>query len=339
MSQRFALAVLCLSFGFLAPAVPSQALAQDLDITLTRHGELLKLAFREVVADAAHLSIEVEINETVKVPGTLIDSRRGISVVKASSLGEFASESDLFRCRLSGNRWQPARFLHYDKSQDLVYLRCEMPRDWNFPPIQYLREMKPGQWVISLRYADELPLGVGVLGALPRKIASTSGYVGLTVDQSDDGLTVREVFANSGASRAGLKSGDIILDNENEPVTKRRRLSQVFAELEPGDWFLLSALRDGEPITFDVRVGTSWNMLVDRQEMMNRFGSDVSARRSGFRSALQHDTLLHPDQCGGPLVSLDGKLIGVNIARAGRTDTLSIPIEELLATIDEISLD
>jgi len=339
MSQRFALAVLCLSFVLFTSAGPSQTLAQDLDITLTRHGELLKLAFREVVADAAHLSVEVEINEAVKVPGTLVDSRQGICVTKASSLGEFASESDLFRCRLSGDRWQTARFLHYEKSQDLVYLRCEMPRNWSSPPIQYLREMQPGQWVVSLKYADEFPLGVGVLGALPRQIASSSGYVGLTVDQSDDGLRVKEVFANSGASRAGLKSGDIILDEQNEPVTKRRRLSQVFAELEPGDWFLLSALRDGEPITFDVRVGTSWNMLVDRQEMMNRFGSDVSARRSGFRSALQHDTLLHPDQCGGPLVSLDGKLMGVNIARAGRTDTLSVPIDDLLATIDKISVD
>ncbi|MCG6158605.1 PDZ domain-containing protein [Rubinisphaera margarita] len=339
MSQRFALTLIGLSFGLIVSVAPARVEAKDLDITLTRHGELLKLAFREVVADAAHLAIEAEINEAVKAPGTLVDSRRGICVVKASSLGEFASRSDAFRCRLSGNRWQPARFLHYEKSQDLVYLRCEMPEDWSSPPIEYLRDMKPGQWVVSLRYADELPLGVGVLGALPRKIASSSGYVGLTVDQADGGLTVKEVFANSGASRAGLKSGDIILDDENEPVTKRRRLSQVLAELEPGDWFLLSALRDGEPVTFDIRVGTSWNMLVDRQEMMNRFGSDVSARRSGFRSALQHDTLLHPDECGGPLVSLDGKLIGANIARAGRTDTLTVPIEDILSTIEEISLD
>ena len=32
-----------------------------------------------------------------------------------------------------------------------------------------------------------------------------------------------------------------------------------------------------------------------------------------------------PADCGGPLVNLDGKVVGMNIARAGRTESYAIP--------------
>ncbi|HBN75218.1 MAG TPA: hypothetical protein DD473_05260 [Planctomycetaceae bacterium] len=309
---------------------------EALDSSYSRHGEQLKLAFREIVAKAPQLAIEIEINETITVPGTLIDAEKGICVTKASSLEEYVSEADMFRCHLPGDRWVAANFLGYDKAQDMIFISCKRPTKLNLPEVKTAQELQAGQWIVSLKYAEELPMGIGVLGALPREILSSEGYVGLTVDQSDEGLMVKDVYANSGASRAGLKSGDIILSEANKPLQKRNRLSKLFAEYEPGDWFTLNALRDGELMSFDVRVGTSWDSVIDRQAMMNRFGSDVSARRSGFRSVLQHDTLLHPDNCGGPIVNLEGELVGINIARAGRTDTLAVPIEDVLAKMKEL---
>jgi len=58
---------------------------------------------------------------------------------------------------------------------------------------------------------------------------------------------------------------------------------------------------------------------------MNRLGTELSERAEGFQMALQHDTVLQPWQCGGPLVNLDGKAIGLNIARAGRTASYALP--------------
>jgi serine protease Do len=69
------------------------------------------------------------------------------------------------------------------------------------------------------------------------------------------------------------------------------------------------------------------------QEMM---GSTLSNRRGGFPSILQHDTVLAPGNCGDPLVDLEGKVVGINIARAGRTETYAIPaaaVRELLADL------
>jgi serine protease Do len=63
---------------------------------------------------------------------------------------------------------------------------------------------------------------------------------------------------------------------------------------------------------------------------MNRMGGPLSERRNGFPTILQHDAVLRPSDCGGPLVDLDGKVIGINIARAGRTESYAAPAEALL---------
>ena len=56
-------------------------------------------------------------------------------------------------------------------------------------------------------------------------------------------------------------------------------------------------------------------------------GSVLSNRRGGFPKILQHDTVIKPADCGGPLVDLDGKVVGINIARAGRSESYAIPSE------------
>jgi S1-C subfamily serine protease len=77
----------------------------------------------------------------------------------------------------------------------------------------------------------------------------------------------------------------------------------------------LSATLDRRPANFD------------RSDFQNRMGGAISDRRAGFPIILQHDTVLQPKDCGGPLVDLDGHIIGINIARAGRVETYAIPAE------------
>ena len=60
-----------------------------------------------------------------------------------------------------------------------------------------------------------------------------------------------------------------------------------------------------------------------------RMGSELSNRRGGFPFILQHDTIIKPADCGGPLVDLDGKVVGINIARAGRSESYAIPSDEV----------
>jgi S1-C subfamily serine protease len=61
--------------------------------------------------------------------------------------------------------------------------------------------------------------------------------------------------------------------------------------------------------------------------MQNLMGSALSPRRSGYPTILTHDSIVKPADCGGPLVDLDGNVIGINISRAGRTESWAIPTE------------
>jgi S1-C subfamily serine protease len=63
----------------------------------------------------------------------------------------------------------------------------------------------------------------------------------------------------------------------------------------------------------------------DRRDYQNNLGSTLSSRRFGFDQAFQHDTVLAPNDCGGPLVDIEGRVVGFNIARAGRTESYAIP--------------
>jgi serine protease Do len=75
---------------------------------------------------------------------------------------------------------------------------------------------------------------------------------------------------------------------------------------------------------------------------MNLLGGPLSDRRTDFASALQHDSVLLPSQCGGPLVGLDGKVAGINVARAGRVESYAIPaatVGPLLAELKSGRLD
>ena len=54
-----------------------------------------------------------------------------------------------------------------------------------------------------------------------------------------------------------------------------------------------------------------------------------------FRS-LQHDSVLKPNECGGPLVNLEGQVLGINIARAGRTESYAIPSEAIRPLLEKL---
>jgi hypothetical protein len=62
----------------------------------------------------------------------------------------------------------------------------------------------------------------------------------------------------------------------------------------------------------------------------------VSGRRRGFPEALRHDARILPDACGGPLLDLDGRAVGVNIAAHDLTCTLAIPASRVRALLAEL---
>jgi S1-C subfamily serine protease len=62
-------------------------------------------------------------------------------------------------------------------------------------------------------------------------------------------------------------------------------------------------------------------------------------RLSGFERVIQHDTVLNPEECGGPVLDSQGRAIGINIARAGRVVSYLLPssliLPEMLQMLEE----
>jgi serine protease Do len=73
------------------------------------------------------------------------------------------------------------------------------------------------------------------------------------------------------------------------------------------------------------------------EDPRNKMSGALSEQRTGFPAALQHDLFLKPFECGGPLVNLEGKAIGINIAHSGRTESLAIPGAIVLNLIKQVN--
>lgn len=63
---------------------------------------------------------------------------------------------------------------------------------------------------------------------------------------------------------------------------------------------------------------------------------EFSKRRTNFPRVLQHDTSLAQRTTGGPLVTLDGKCVGMNIAFVSRECSYAIPAQELQELTQEL---
>jgi serine protease Do len=131
----------------------------------------------------------------------------------------------------------------------------------------------------------------------------SGGFLGIRIAEARNGVRIAEVIHGGAAERVGFAEDDVIVAVENNPIT------------------------DPE------------SLFKDRADFQNQLGSKLSDHRTGFPMVLQHDTVLRPVDCGGPLVDLNGKVIGINIARAGRTETLAIPAEAVKPLLDDLKSD
>jgi S1-C subfamily serine protease len=86
----------------------------------------------------------------------------------------------------------------------------------------------------------------------------TSGYLGVKVERRTDGgsgAKVSEVVAGSGAARAGIKVGDVVVAVDGEPITGQASLVATIRDLAPGETTTVSLARDGSPIDVTVVLG------------------------------------------------------------------------------------
>jgi len=160
-----------------------------------------------------------------------------------------------------------------------------------------------------------------------------SGYLGVGLESADAGVKINQVMKDSAAFKAGLKVNDLVLSVAGKAIADAETLVKTLQKYKPGDVVAVRVRRGEEEMALEARLG---KRPVPRADMQNNMGSELSKRRTGFPHILQHDSVVKPRECGGPVVDLDGKVIGINICRAGRTESYAVPAEVIQPLLPEL---
>jgi len=306
---------------------------RDADARRRTHPDVLA-AFRRAVLPTRAATVRIMVDGEAAALGAIVEPD-GHVVSKASLL------EGKVTCRLPDGRELPARLLATDEENDLALLKVEArgltPVSWRpggAPPV--------GSWVATVgQQAD--PLAIGVVSAEPRTIPGPRrppprrGILGVSLRPADTGPRIEEVVGGSAAEKAGLKVGDIVHGIDGKPLTTVQQMIEAVGSHPPGEKITLLIARDKDELRLtatlekpqpDSRLGLapedSWG------------GGPFSQRRYGFPSAMPHDTVLSPTDCGGPLVDTDGKVVGINIARALRVTSYAIPADVARKVVAEL---
>jgi serine protease Do len=207
-----------------------------------------------------------------------------------------------------------------DASTDLALLKLDAQ---DLPVIEWAAADPPvGSW-LATPGLGKAPLAIGVVSVAPRRIRGAA--LGISLGESNDVARIMAVQRNSAAENAGLKAGDIIRQVDSKVIKGQQALRDAIAAYQKGDKVELLIERNGSQMKIEATLGSMTQlMLGERAGFQNGLGGKLSNRRESFPASIQHDTVLSPNQCGGPLVDLDGKAVGLNIARAGRVESYAL---------------
>lgn len=101
------------------------------------------------------------------------------------------------------------------------------------------------QEIINTGTATHAVLGANVSDAVDRSRGITTG------------ATIAQVVPNSGAEKAGLKAGDVVTKVDSVPIESADALVATIRSSEPGGTISLTYVRDGQPHTVSVTLGSS----------------------------------------------------------------------------------
>jgi serine protease Do len=277
-------------------------------------------AFRAAVTTPARSTVQVRCAGKDIALGTIVGPD-GWVLTKASELKTRPV------CKLPDGRELAAQVIGVQEAFDLALLKIEarglIPVAW-----RPSTGAAVGHWVAAPGSGDA-PVAVGVVSVatrtLPRVPAVhnvSSGSLGVATQLAKDGVKIFAVVPGSGAERAGLKPQDLILSVDGKAVRDPVELGDQVAGHKVGDVLALKVRRGDKEMEFKA--------TLDRRRPVAPYEAPgLSKRRSGFPTFLEHDALLRAHECGGPLADLEGRVVGINIARASGVGSYAVPSEAI----------
>jgi serine protease Do len=268
--------------------------------------------------------------------GTVVDSD-GLVLTKASEM------RGSLGCKLVDGTILEARVIGVHPASDLALLKIDAE---NLNVAQWSDEPPPvtGRWLATPKGSSNDRPTIGVVSVNDRKIPPSSPFIGIEMVNLKDGpgVRIKRVIANSPADYADLLVNDVIVSIDETEVKDNLSVKKALGQYDVNDRITVGILRGEKKLNIRLTLAEKDKVSPDnrRSNQQNSMGSVLSRRRKDFPTAFQHDSMLSSRTCGGPIVDLSGKIVGINIARAGRVSSLALPaykvreIVELLKTGD-----
>lgn len=242
---------------------------------------------------------------------------------------EVARATGDLRVEAAESQMRPVKLAGVYEDEDLALLEI---KGSPLPAVQWSFEKpKLGSFMVASQ-PDGRPAAFGVVSVPERNLRDTDqsflGVVG-TMGFQGPGVKVKEVSPDSGAAAAGIKPGSVILKVGDRSISGLLELKNALTGITPGARVSLLVEEDGPQKRVDVLLGNRPKLPSpfsgDRLYQMERMGGAISDVRDSFTHAIQTDMRPQPNQIGGPVVDLQGNVIGLTMARADRTRSFVMP--------------
>ncbi len=311
---------------------PPLILPEEREAVATQTEEF-NAALAPILATAAKSTVSIWSGEDRLAYGTVI----GEGTKLLSKWSELAEAGNELRIRASGNQFRSVRISGVYQDEDLAVLEVEgdplTPISWS------MESPKLGSFLAAPQPGGRLA-AYGVVSVLERNLRITDkAMLGVKGDPEykGPGVKVDSFKKGSGAIKAGIQVGDIIIKVRDREISGTRELQNALIGLAPGTSVALLVESAGKTRTVEVplmnRTKMDEQFRGERIEMMERMGSELSTIRDSFTHAVQTDMRPQPSQIGGPIVDLKGNAIGLTLARADRTRSYYMPAAAIAALL------
>ncbi len=289
--------------------------------------------FLPVVHSVRNSVVAIRDGGPIVCYGTVVSSD-GYILTKAS---EIRTALDPECVLPDGRRFSP-REVGSDDAYDLALLKVDatdlQPAEW------HMGDDVPAGTLTIVPDARGNPLIPAVISVGSRKMAnSAKGFLGVALRQEGNRVFIEEVIRGGAAARHKFQPDDEIISIDGITIRAVSQMIEKISGYQPGEKIMIRFRRKSEERSVELILTprfTNQDAMLPLYQSREFQGQFVSTHSGGYPRVLQHDADIFPNQCGGPLVGLDGKMVGINIARADRVVSYAIPAETAREIFDRL---